>query len=72
MLQYKLFCQRVEQRLRGMERALWRAGVPRQVHFNAVGETGAQLMDQLRGEGQLCIGGACQQPVRLAQRRCRV
>lgn len=34
-----------------MGQAMSRAGVPTKVRFNAIGETGAQLVDFLRGEG---------------------
>jgi len=57
MLQYRLFCRRVEAELKNMDQALSRAGVPSKVRFNAVGETGMQLVNHLRGEDRLRIGG---------------
>ncbi|KAF8591510.1 hypothetical protein K439DRAFT_1650745 [Ramaria rubella] len=57
MLQYKLFCKRVEMELNNVHHALSRAGVPSKVRFNAVGETGMQLVDHLRGEDRSRIGG---------------
>ncbi|KAF8529128.1 subunit 17 of mediator complex-domain-containing protein [Hysterangium stoloniferum] len=57
MLQYKLFCARVETELRNMEYALSQAGIPTKTRFVAVGETGMQLVDLLTGEGQPRIGG---------------
>ena len=57
MLQYKLFCERVEKELRSMEQALQRIGVPSQVRFDAIGETGKQLVDHLRGDDWSRIGG---------------
>jgi mediator of RNA polymerase II transcription subunit 17, fungi type len=57
MLQYRLFCSRVEMELKNMGQALSQAGVSSKVRFNAVGETGTQLVDFLRGEDHSRIGG---------------
>lgn len=40
-----------------MGQAMSQAGVPSKVRFNAVGETGTQLVDFLRGEDHSRIGG---------------
>jgi mediator of RNA polymerase II transcription subunit 17, fungi type len=40
-----------------MEQALARAEVPSKIRFNAVGETGTQLVDHLCGEDRSRIGG---------------
>lgn len=57
MLQYRLFCKRVETELKNMDLAMSRAGVPSKVRFNAVGETGMQLVGHLCGEDRSRIGG---------------
>ena len=57
MLQYRLFCNRIEMELKNMGQAMSQAGVPSKVRFNAVGETGTQLVDFLRGEDHSRIGG---------------
>jgi len=56
-LQYKLFCDRVQTELYAMDKALVRAGITSKIRFNAVGETGMQLVDFLRGEDRVRIGG---------------
>ncbi|GJJ07541.1 hypothetical protein Clacol_001743 [Clathrus columnatus] len=57
ILQYKVFCQRIEKELRVMARMLTQAGVPNKIHFNPVGETGLQLVELLGAEERSRIGG---------------
>lgn len=57
MLQYRLFCSRVEMELKHVDQAMSRAGVPSKVQFIAIGETGTQLVGYLQGEDRSRIGG---------------
>ncbi|HEV7738671.1 MAG TPA: hypothetical protein VGO47_15020, partial [Chlamydiales bacterium] len=56
-LQYKLFCERVKIELLAVGQTLTQAGIPNKIRFKGVGEAGIQLVDLLRGEERVRIGG---------------
>lgn len=57
LLQYQVFCERVKAEVDRMERALDVAGVPSSLRFNAVGESGKELVKLLDEVSVQKIGG---------------
>jgi len=57
-LQYQVFCDRVYGELAKLQKALTRAGIPVALRFEPIGESGAQLIEQVLVEdGQQKVGG---------------
>ncbi|KAH8105856.1 subunit 17 of mediator complex-domain-containing protein [Cristinia sonorae] len=59
MLQYQVFCQRVQAEISRMVRALSDAGIHTKLYFNAVGESGEELIRELQLQGTLRLSGEC-------------
>ena len=57
ILQYRVFCERVEMELNKTVNALNSAGVPSTLSFAGVGEAGQQLVLLLSGTGNKVVGG---------------
>ncbi|KAF8165297.1 subunit 17 of mediator complex-domain-containing protein [Crassisporium funariophilum] len=57
ILQYQVFCERVDMKLREAVAALNAVGIPSALSFNAVGETGHELISLLCESGRNVIGG---------------
>lgn len=59
MLQYQVFCYRVQAEIDKIVRALSDAGIATKFYFNAVGESGEELVAQLQPQNQLKLTGDC-------------
>ena len=57
ILQYRVFCERVEMELRKAVNALNSAGIPSTLSFTSVGEAGQLLVSLLSGSGNKVVGG---------------
>ncbi|TFY54094.1 hypothetical protein EVG20_g9851 [Dentipellis fragilis] len=57
ILQYETFCQRVKAEMGKIVSALTKAGVPIKFEFNAVGETGEEIVRLICEDGASHIGG---------------
>ena len=57
ILQYRVFCERVEMELNKAVNALNSAGIPSTLSFTGVGEAGQLLVSLLSGSGNKVVGG---------------
>ena len=57
ILQYRVFCERVEMELNKAVNALNSAGIPSTLSFTGVGEAGQLLVSLLAGSGNKVVGG---------------
>ena len=57
ILQYRVFCERVEMELRKAVNALNSVGIPSTLSFTSVGEAGQLLVSLLSGSGKRVVGG---------------
>lgn len=59
LLQYQVFCHRVRSEMGRVVRALAMAGVSTKFYFNAVGESGEELLAQFQPQNHFRLSGEC-------------